>query len=141
MSMVIDPNGKFAVSSHADGAVVCWALGSHAQLLIKPDPAVAATVVSWETGKREPLSASHVVVARGLAITEGGELLIAAFSDGWTRLWRLDTLEPFASFHYDEELYSCAVDGTIIVLGGRNLVHVLQIHTGAEESAAPSAPS
>lgn len=135
MSVVIDPRGTFAVSSHADGAVACWALRDHARLLIKPDPSGGATVMSWETGKREPISASsHVVLARGLAVTQGSELLVAAFSDGWVRLWRLDNLEPYAAFHCDEELYSCAVDGPVIALGGRDRVHLLQIHTSSDKA-------
>lgn len=130
MAIVADPRGRFAVSSHANGALVAWALHqAKARILVEPDPAMEATVVSWDTGKREPLSGSaHVVLARGLAVTAGGELLVAAFSDGWVRVWRLDNLAPYAAFHCDEELYSCAVDGLTIAVGGRHRVHLLQLH-------------
>jgi WD40 repeat protein len=130
MAVVIDPHGRFAVSSHVNGALVWWALREHqAVILINADPAGEGNMMSWETGKREPVSASaHVVLARGLAITAGGEFLVAAFSDGWVRAWRLEDLRPYASFRCDEELYSCTTDGLIIAAGGRHQAHLLQLH-------------
>jgi hypothetical protein len=131
MAVVADPNGRFAVSSHVDGTLLCWSAGEQsARILAKRDPAGGANRVSWETGKREPLSDSaHVLMARGLAITAGGEFLVAAFSDGWVRVWRLDDLRRYAAFRCDEELYSCAVDGLVIAAGGRHRTHLLRLHS------------
>jgi WD40 repeat protein len=130
MDVVTDPSGKFAVSSHVDGALIAWEL-QHAKalLLIAPDRAAEGSVLSWETGKREPLSGiGAVVVARGLALTAGGQLLVAAFSDGWVRTWRLDNLQLYAAFHCDEALYSVAVDDLVVAVGGHHHVHLLKIH-------------
>ena len=69
-------------------------------------------------------------MARGLAVTAGGELLVAAFSDGWVRTWRLDSLQSYAAFHCDEALYSVAVDGLVVAIGGQHQVHLLKIHPG-----------
>jgi WD40 repeat protein len=114
MSVVIDPDGKTAVSGSLDRTVKLWDLNS---------------------GKLRRTFAGDSGPIDSLAIDPNGQVVASGSRDGMIRIWDLDTGELLRSLPASSSVYSVAIspDGRRLVSGSENgAIKLWDLKTGEQ---------